>query len=99
MEDVTVPGWAIVVFTGCVVPWLIYLTIMAFKGEKHQGISDTIDQRMQSDLSRIEVKLDDTKHHIDGSLDKFEGKFEKFENKMDKMFDRAIDLLKLATKQ
>lgn len=98
MEDVIIPGWVWGLGTVVVFGWLVYLTLMGFKGDKRQAISDSKDLQITSDFNRLEKKLDETKKDIDDSLDKFEGKFEKFEGKMDKMFERAIDLLKLATK-
>jgi hypothetical protein len=98
MEDVIIPGWVWGLGTVVVFTWLVYVTLMGFKGKERQSISDNNDQRILSDISRLEGKLTETKDHIDVSLEKFEVKFEKFENKVDKMFERAIDLLKLATK-
>jgi len=98
MEDVIIPGWVWGLGTVVVFGWLVYLSLMGFKAKENQRVSDNNDQRILADISRLEGKMTETKDHIDESLEKFEVKFEKFENKVDKMFERAIDLLKLATK-
>lgn len=98
MEDIIIPGWVWGIFTVVVLGWMVKLTIMAFKGEKHASVSDTMDERIFHDITRMENKLDETKKDIHVSLDKFDIKFEKFEARMDKMFERSFDLLNKATK-
>lgn len=98
MENVIIPGWVWGLFSIVIVAWMIRLTFMAFKAEKDGALSDSRDEKILNDISHLDVKLDETKKDLHGSLQRLEIRFEKFEDRMDKVFDRVLDLVNKATK-
>lgn len=86
MQDLIVPGWAmflIVTFGGGWIWWMIVLTKMAIQSKTDNELATQKDAEILSDISHLNIKLDDTKRDfheamksVMDKLDKLSGEFQ-----------------------
>lgn len=79
MEDLIIPGWAVVLMAtlgGGGIYWLIWLTIKTFENDKSIAINNNNDTNVGQELHKINSKI------------------EKMDDKMDRIMDQIMKITK-----
>lgn len=81
MNDLTIPGWAVITFTavgGGLIGWLIWLTKTTFANQEKIAVNTANDQKVGEELEKIYTKVNETKSELQNSFDKMERKIDLF---------------------
>lgn len=87
MEDVVIPGWALVVFGAVLLPWLVWLTLRVTSNEKDSAVRAATLDGLSIELSKIseEIKEGD---------EKIENRFKEINQKLDLFIHQEMTFLK-----
>lgn len=67
MEDVTIPGWATIVFGAIVLPWMVWQTLKTYANEKDTAVNIANVQMLATELTKINNSID----KLDAKLNTF----------------------------
>lgn len=79
-ETITIPWWAVLFFTGIVLPWMLYLTRQDNIKSQTMAIMNTVQENMEQDLKDIRGDLKDMREDFADRMDKMEGKVDQIYN-------------------
>lgn len=78
MEEVTIPGWALLVFATIILPWLVWLTNRVNSNDKDIAINTAADIHVTNELTKIYNAIDNQNQNSKERFDKMEAKFDLF---------------------
>lgn len=79
-QTITIPWWAVLFFTGIVLPWMLYLTRK--DNLNTQGIA-----LLKHSFEDIEQDIRDLRENFDKRMDKNDHRMERMEEKVEKIYD------------
>lgn len=89
MEDLIIPGWAVMLMSGIgtlILGWLIWLTLKTSENDKAIAINTAHDTSVGNELRKLDKKIDELKTETRGWI-------EKLEDHMEKRFDKVFQKL------
>lgn len=78
MNDITIPGWALGIMGGILIPWMIFLTRGFYKNQEAIAINTANDLKNGEELEKIYDKINESKKELQSSFDKLERKIDLF---------------------
>lgn len=78
MIDVTLPGWAIAVFMGVLLPWLLWLTNKSSKNEQDIAVNTANDKKVSEDFDKLYDLITKSKEEATKQFDKLDRKLDTF---------------------
>ena len=78
MQDVTVPGWALLAAGFVFIPWLIWLTLRSITSEKESAVRSAKVDGIPSELEKIYKQIQDGDKRIDDRFSEINRKFDMF---------------------
>lgn len=94
MEDLTIPGWAIVACSGILpllIGWLIWLTMKTSENDKAIAVNTTHDTSVSKELHKLDVKIDELKKDTKEWMSSIDAKMERG---FDRVFHEIERLIK-----
>lgn len=78
MEDVTIPGWAILVTAGVFIPWLVWLTSRSIKSETDGAVRAAMLNSIPMELEKLQKQIEDGDKKIDNRFKELNQRFDMF---------------------
>jgi hypothetical protein len=91
MTDITIPGWALVVFAVILLPWMVYLTLQVIALSKEQGIQTATNSATNNYVAEELKKIYDT---LETNQTTVNQRFDQMTNKFDLFLSQEITFLK-----
>lgn len=88
MEDLVIPGWAIILMSGIgtlIIGWLIWLTLKTSENDKAIAINTARDNYVGEELKKMDEKIDEIRREFKEWIDKLELQIER---RFDKVFNK-----------
>jgi hypothetical protein len=87
MEDVVIPGWALIIFGVILIPWLVWLTLRVVSNEKDTAVWSASVNGLSTELTKIYDEIKD-------GDEKTEARFKEMNSKLDLFIHQEITFLK-----
>lgn len=94
MEDLNIPGWAVVLCGGIfplLIGWLIWLTMKTSENDKAIAINNNNDTSVSKELHKLDIKIDELKKDTKDWM-------VNMDLKMERGFDRVFHEIERLTK-
>lgn len=81
MQDLVIPGWAVVLTSGLgtlVIGWLIWLTLRGNENATKIAVNAAASENLEKELKDIKDSITGARHEFKESFDKLDTKFDKF---------------------
>ncbi len=80
MEDLTIPGWAVLALGAVILPWMIWLTKQVNANGKDIAINTANDKHVADELTKIHTAISTSNVESKANFNKLEAKFDMFLN-------------------
>lgn len=87
MEDISIPGWALIIFGVIILPWMVWLTLKVIGNEREIAVNTATDAHVAGELTKIYNMVE--KQHTDTR-----DNFQKLEVKIDMFFAQEVNFFK-----
>jgi hypothetical protein len=78
MEDVTIPGWALLASGVIFVPWLIWLTHRSINSERDSAVRGSMLDSIPGEMEKIYKQIKDGDEKIDNRFKELNTRFDMF---------------------
>jgi hypothetical protein len=88
MEDLIIPGWAVILMSGIgtlIIGWLIWLTLKTAENDKAIAVNTQADTFVRQELRKMDEKMDHLRTEFKEWIDKLELQMER---RFDKVFNK-----------
>lgn len=94
MEDLTIPGWFIVlagVIGGSFFSWAVWITAKVNNNDKDIALNTLADTTVKEKIKEVKENIAEVKEDLNGRMDKME---KHFDGKFDQVFKRISEIKK-----